>query len=384
MKSSEAASEGWMTRAFGAGLSWAASALPIDVRIHQGSVSLGSDATPMVIILDTKRGNGTIELSEPRSPYDWYRLSFNFHLQEMNILMRTNHDYTGTLLAHGKRVYDDLLEQDPVIKEEPPSEIASRPGFRWLLKKFPALLDSKFAARPIAVQQPTGQWKGLARYRLEDEGVPAAKVQREERQYAKVTTLLATKLLDLSYFYDCGGPAPIAAESVRVDPNDKIGNVDLPPEYGIDLGIHGGAVNYGPWTDRQRDALLKAFAPSIFFDTEPKKRLAPGEPRVPIDMVVNIMIKEKMTLRIPTREPSKDWMYDNAHGDVERKYGWLDVVVGANSSVMYNQAQIATKDGYDSMIALHLDELDIASSVNLESFAVAQTCKVREEFESRS
>lgn len=365
-----------MTRAFGAGLSWAASALPIEVRVRQGSVVLGSDATPMVIILDTKHADGTIEMSEPRSPYDWYRLSFNFHLQEMNVLMRTNHDYTGTLLAHGKRVYDDLLEQNPAIKDEPSSGVTSRSGFQKILKQFPALLDSKFAARPIAVQQPTGQWKGLARYRLEDDGVPVVKVAREERQYAKVTTLLTTNLLDLSYYYDVGGPAPKPSESVRIDANDKIGNVDLPPEYGIDLSLHGGSVNYGPWTDRQRDALLKAFAPSIFFDTEPKARIAAGEPRVPIEMVVSIAMKEKMTLRIPTREPSKDWMYDSAHGDVERKYGWLDVAVGANSSVMYNQAQIATEDGYDSLVVLYLDQLDIASSVNLQSFAVAQTCKV--------
>lgn len=365
-----------MSRAFGAGLSWAVSVLPIEVRVHQGSVILGSDATPMVVILDTKHGNGTIEMSEPRSPYDWYRLSFNFHLQELNILMRTNHDYTGTLLAHGKRVYDDLLEQDPAIREEPSSELASRSGFRGLLKKFPALLDSKFAARPIAVQQPTGQWKGLARYRLEDDGIPVVKVTREERQYAKVTTLLTTNQLDLSYYYDVGGPAPKPSEAVRIDPNDRIGNVDLPPEYGIDLAIHGGSINYGPWTDRQRDALLKSFAPSIFFDTEPKARLAPGEARVPTEMVVRISMKEKMTLRIPTREPSKDWMYDGAHGDVERKYGWLDVVVGGESTIVYTQAQVATEDGYLSEINLNLGDLDIASSVNLQSFAVARTCKV--------
>lgn len=83
-----------------------------------------------------------------------------------------------------------------------------------------------------------------------------------------------------------------------------------------------------------------------------------------------------MTLRIPTREPSKDWMHDTANCNVERKYGWLDVVVGANSLVTYTQAQVVTQNGYESMVVLHLDQLDIASSVNLQSFAVAQTCKV--------
>lgn len=33
---------------------------------------------------------------------------------------------------------------------------------------------------------------------------------------------------------------------------DEIGNVDLPPEYGIDIIIRKGTVKYGPWADRQR------------------------------------------------------------------------------------------------------------------------------------
>jgi hypothetical protein len=104
--------------------------------------------------------------------------------------------------------------------------------------------------------------------------------------------------------------------------SDEFGNVDTPPEYGIDIVIHGGDVAYGPWADRQRlvllaslaesvsDALQKAFAPSIFFDSEPKARLQPGETRIHTALVLNIFLSEATTLRIPTREPSKvrDWI----------------------------------------------------------------------------
>lgn len=31
-----------------------------------------------------------------------------------------------------------------------------------------------------------------------------------------------------------------------------IGNGDLPPEWGVDAVIHGAALSYGPWSDRQR------------------------------------------------------------------------------------------------------------------------------------
>lgn len=61
---------------------------------------------------------------------------------------------------------------------------------------------------------------------------------------------------------------------------------------------------------------------------------------------------------------------------MERRYGWLDIIVGPDSSVVYTQSQVATPHGYDSMIALHLDSLAIASSVNLETFIESKTCKV--------
>jgi BLTP1 N-terminal region len=31
-----------------------------------------------------------------------------------------------------------------------------------------------------------------------------------------------------------------------------VGNGDLAPQWGVDIVIHGGQVNYGPWADRQR------------------------------------------------------------------------------------------------------------------------------------
>jgi hypothetical protein len=73
-------------------------------------------------------------------------------------------------------------------------------------------------------------------------------------------------------------------------------------------------------------------------------------------------------------------MHDNASTEVERRYGWLDVLVGANSSVVYTQSQHATSHGYEAMLILHLDSLQIASSVNLETFIRSKSCKVSRHF----
>ncbi|KLT40822.1 hypothetical protein CC85DRAFT_287095 [Cutaneotrichosporon oleaginosum] len=357
-------------------LSWLSEALPLEIKIDSGSVVLGSDATPMVLIVDYKRADGTIEISEPRSHCDLYRMSINMALSDVTVLMRTNTDYSGPLLAHGKRIYDDLVERDSRIQLEPPSAISSFPGFHWLAKRFDFLYDPRLSVPPVVGLPADRVWKGLARYRLPDEKVEGVHLHAQENQYAKVATILSTRALDFTYYSDTPGVVPEVIDRLDVDLNDTIGNIELPPEWGVDVTLHGGNVNYGPWTDRQRDALQKAFTPSIFFDSEPRARLKVGDKRLHAILAVNVNMTEKTTLRIPTREPSKDWQWDNAKPDTQRRYGWLDVEVGPNSSVGYTQSQIATQQGYDSMLMLHLDSLSIASSVNLQTFVVAKTCKL--------
>lgn len=48
-------------------------------------------------------------------------------------------------------------------------------------------------------------WKGLARYRDMDDQAPKQQPRREEREYAKVTTLLETARLDVVYYSDVPG-----------------------------------------------------------------------------------------------------------------------------------------------------------------------------------
>ena len=47
-------------------------------------------------------------------------------------------------------------------------------------------------------------WKGLARYRMADENVTLTP-RREEREYAKVTTLLESPELECVYYADTPG-----------------------------------------------------------------------------------------------------------------------------------------------------------------------------------
>jgi hypothetical protein len=46
------------------GVDWFREALPMELRIVTGSIVLGSDATPMVLIGDFKRAEGVVEVTE--------------------------------------------------------------------------------------------------------------------------------------------------------------------------------------------------------------------------------------------------------------------------------------------------------------------------------
>ncbi|GMK54228.1 hypothetical protein CspeluHIS016_0108140 [Cutaneotrichosporon spelunceum] len=357
-------------------LSYLFEALPFAINVSTGSVILGSDATPMALIVDYKRARGIVQISEPRSQCDLYRMSIDMALSDVTVLMRTNTDHSGPLLSHGRRIYDELVERDSRIQLEQPSVISSFPGFHWLAKRYKFLYDPRLSMPPVTGLPADRVWKGLARYRLPDEKIESVQVNAEENQYAKVATILSSRALDFAYFSDTPGVVPKVIDRLDVDHNDTIGNIEPPPEWGIDITLHGGNVNYGPWTDRQRDALQKAFTPSIFFDSEPRARLKPGDTRLHASLVVNVNMTEKTTLRIPTREPSKDWEWDIAKPEMQRRYGWLDVEIGPNSSVGYTQSQIATPEGYDSILMFHLDSLSIASSVNMQTFVVAKACKL--------
>lgn len=48
------------------------------------------------------------------------------------------------------------------------------------------------------------------------------------------------------------GLVPTRETAAFIDETDQVGNVEPPPEYGVDVTLHGGLIKYGPWADRQR------------------------------------------------------------------------------------------------------------------------------------
>ena len=97
---------------------------------------------------------------------------------------------------------------------------------------------------------------------------------------------------------------------------------------------------------------------------------------------IYIDFSQTTSVRLPTRESSKDWKYDGMQDDRsvidlgQRAYGWLDVRLGENSSISFVLPMLAGEGGYDTFLEVHLDEISLSSSVNYDTFLRSRICRI--------
>jgi hypothetical protein len=156
-------------------------------------------------------------------------------------------------------------------------------------------------------------WVGLPRYstHYDDDPTGAAETdtdpllqQTDVTEYAKVTTILDSAELQLSFYYDEPGRVPPLHKQLPSD-ETHIGNGDVSPEWGLDIEVTGGTISYGPWADRQRGLLQEMFFPGAYEDATLAPPLKIGDKRVYAYFKVLIEFKDSVTFKIPTKEKSK-------------------------------------------------------------------------------
>lgn len=156
-------------------------------------------------------------------------------------------------------------------------------------------------------------WTGLPRYSIyyDADGEGSADALRDPllRQtdvtdYAKVTTILDSAELQLTFYYDEPGRVPPISKQL---PSDEIhiGNGDMSPQWGMDIGVTGATISYGPWADRQRGMLQEMFFPGTYEDATVQPVLNVGDRRVYAWFKVFVAFKDSVTFKIPTKETSK-------------------------------------------------------------------------------
>ena len=384
---------------------------PIRVDCRKAAAVVGNENTKAVLVAKVDNANGEFDVASS-GPMDFYKQLFRFEFIHPTVTMRPNVDFKSTQLAAAARLKQEAREGIEV------SEKAKKKSTRTRLKKkvwhpIRALANMLRRSTSSSIltassgsgndqQSPNTQydfpgqerWQGLSRYL--DESQFNEHEEWDAIEYAKSSLLVDSPKISMTYYWDIPGVVPSKPDDfIEPTTTDDI-NGTLPPDYGLDLHIYGGTINYGPWADRLRTNFQSIFFPGAYCDAEVAKPLQPGDSRVNTIFKIYLCIEEDTTLRIPIREPSKDWKWKgkaqtlNGQGkDVKEKipgkgrrrtvwrkrdkgpatmsvrpFGWLDIKVFTNSTVSYTMDMVAQHKGYRNKLDVDIRGSEISSSVN--------------------
>lgn len=388
---------------------------PIKIDCKRAAAAIGNENTTNVLVAKAEKSAGTVDAGHA-GPLDLWKLLFNFGIENVDVTMKPNRDFKEYQLDAAQRVLREKQLKEPHGREVPIVKVAHQAQGFWarLKRTFKRSRSSADSIRtasmqsdddkpgnPLLDQLPgAGQWHGLMRY-LDDDDDEHDEWRKVE--YAKASQLVECDKVTMRFYWDMSGPVPEGA----FDGRDSLGSLHMddingspPPEYGMDLGVYGGFVVYGPWADRQRINLQSVFFPAPCVDAVPAKLLKPGDLRVCTVFKIAVIVEEDVVLRIPAREESKDprWkgraenaakppdsQADDANKGERRRWGrsgkrrkakkgttavdarpyaWLDITVKKDSVVNYVMDMFPRPAGYRNSLDLDVKGLEMSSSVN--------------------
>ncbi|GAW16479.1 hypothetical protein ANO14919_059080 [Xylariales sp. No.14919] len=372
---------------------------PIHFECDKAALVMGNDNTKALLIVKTETLSGEIDAAECQT-IDPYRQLFEINFEHPVMEMVEHNGYKEDQLTRAVREKQAALDSN----EDRSHRFFFRRQRRRVLGQLRNLIpywrksvesfsvDSRAGAAPAELPIPgLNHWQGLSRYLNADEGDD--KSRWSSLDYAAVNTIVDSPAGTLRIYWDV--PSKVL-ESERVqppmDPNgpDYV-NGSTPPAWAISLALKGGIINYGPWADRQRAELQRVFFPSLSKDAVPARPLPIGSGRVPTLFNFYLELNDEATLRIPTREDSKNWRWKKEGLTMEqqreqeqqrgrgrgrsrksaattaaeqRPYGWLDVKIGTNATVSYKMDMLPRPAGYRNVLKIDLPSTEVSTSVN--------------------
>lgn len=378
--------------------------LPVRSVCDKGAIVIGNQNTKSVLTVTFDGATGFVEASKA-GHLDLYRQIFSVQLNHPIIQMRPNPDYKQNQFAAAK-IFGSAQEDKtkPERKRDRIFNYQRQKRKLWhnirdLIPYFQTSVESFHVHDKQADLLPKNhgeapsdfRWTGLSRYL--DESNQDDHEEWDAVEYGRFSTVLDSPSVTVTYFWDIPGCVRSlnagSTSSVRRSSPDI--NGAPPPEWGIDVKIEGGSINYGPWVDRERVGLQNVFFPNFYRSSEPSCPLSPGDLRRNTVFKLSVELCDETTLRIPTREQSKDWQWkgrgnaikgasklreqqtrqsrkkegDKGHIGLDiRPFGWLSLRVAGDSTITYTMDMAASESGFVNRLDLDLRESRMSSSVN--------------------
>ncbi|KIW16218.1 hypothetical protein PV08_06269 [Exophiala spinifera] len=380
--------------------------LPVKVEVSKGAITLGNATTRAIVVSTFTTARGHIDAAAA-GPFDIFRQVFDFSIEQPKVEMRPNPDFRASQLTTAERIIS-AAESEAGRRRWWQLDLGIRRRLARAMRRvrhlLPGLRSSRGSLRTNtsidneknkhyiyeAFPEQDRSWHGLGRYMDEDE--------RDDHEgwahvdYARFSQILESPNVHLNFYWDI--PGQVTAEHVASSREAHFQDINLstPPAYGLDLTVQGGTVNYGPWADRLRLELQSAFFPNPYRSPVPSSALKVGNTRQNTVMTIRVDLEDEVSLRVPTRERSKDWQWrGRAHavreaaairkqrerrhfrfrrpqksklGPELRPFGWLTVSAGKDSTVRYDMDMIPNAQGYRNQLRLDLKDTKATSSVN--------------------
>ncbi|KAL9125908.1 MAG: hypothetical protein Q9217_004955 [Psora testacea] len=390
--------------------------LPIGVECSKAAIVMGNQYTRSILVAKVDSASGQFAARPSRS-VDLYKQVIDFDFTHPTIHFKHNKDYKDTPFDEGARLcssgdqslaptglwyeklnhWQRLGHANEFLKEFIPYYRASVGS----LKRPPPRSSpkSRMSADDAGASGQT-KWLGLTRY-LDDDDDIIEQERWKSIEYAQLPNVLDCPAISMSFFWDVPGVVSYTSSTSRKPPASYKSDIngDVPPEWGIELQVQGGVVNYGPWADRQRVELQTVFFPSLYKDAVPAKKLAAGATRINTELKITVIFEDQIVLRIPTREDSKDWKWrgenfssaavdpkrrkkhhvkgkkhvDATQGPSVRPFGWMDLKVSPDSTASFIMDLVANGEGYRNRVNVDLKGLEMSSSVNHALFWRSQS-----------
>ena len=390
--------------------------LPIGLTVGKAAAVMGNHSTRSILVAKTDGVNGKFT-AQPTNPLDLYKQVIDLDFTRPTVQFKHNKDYKNTLCREGVELRSKngpTLDTRPSWYDRWSHQQSIRHANQYLKKFIPHRRSSVDAARhprPNSnrkfgrTSDDNGEyghskWLGLTRYLDEDDDI-----LEHERwmsiEYAQVPNILDCPSLSMSFHWDVPGAVPEQRSARTHSPSNSVNDIngDAPPDWGIDLKIRGGTINYGPWADRQRIDLQNAFFPALHHDAKPAKKLSAGVLRMSTKFKMFIVLEEKVVLRVPSREGSKDWKWRGkvtksattdstqkrklhgknkkggsvSQGPNSRPFGWIDVKILQDSTISLVMDLVADANGYRNYVETDLKGIELYSSINHALFWRSQS-----------
>ncbi|KAI5121559.1 hypothetical protein M0805_000740 [Coniferiporia weirii] len=363
------------------------SLLPLSFEATKGAITMGNHTTQNLFMAQFVQASGTYGIVQSRSKLDVHKQLLRIDFKEASINCVENPDFWTNGQNIGRCVHECFTKADHATVR------LSYADFKRLWVRCRAYFPY-FKSRSNRYRKPNKdkeQKKG-ERIRKAHEEASHVGADFTTLEYAVDRRLLETPLLELTYYADVAGFVPekpvvnnnpagqTSVTTARDIEHMDIGNGDLPPEWGIELVVQGGAIHYGPWADRQRAQLQRVFFPQTFQNATSMGRLAPGDQRHCTCLKLFFEFRGVTTIHLPFREASKNWQWDGLvdvpRNSKQREAASMQLRVGDKSSVKYLVPMIATTQGYTAELELFMNNISITSSLNDIRLLEADSCSI--------